>query len=149
MVNWKPPLSYLQRFLHKPQLDNTVLTLIFHRVEYTQHTCTNTPRPACWCSPHPTWPGSDNQDFTFKLTPLNPVSTTTIGYQPKPQQPHDSKICKTARILVMSLYLSVMPSALWPCHENLTFLDFSVNIAISWQKLLIDPSICTNPPATD
>ena len=49
----------------------------------------------------------------------------------------------------MSLYLSVMPSALWPRHENLTFLDFLVNIAISWQKLLIDLSICTNPPATD
>ena len=34
------------------------------------------------------------------------------------------------------------PSAPWPCHENLTFLDFAVNIAISWQKLLIDLSIC-------
>ena len=81
MGNWKPPLSYLQRFLHKPQLDHTVLTLIFRRVEYTQHTCTNTPRPACWCSPHPTWPGSDNQDITFKLTPLNPISPP-LGINP-------------------------------------------------------------------
>ena len=32
----------------------------------------------------------------------------TIGYQPNPQQPHDSKICKTARILDKFSYQRVV-----------------------------------------